>query len=248
MEARQQKVLARFGQVMTFLDANTSRIDPTTVANQRQVLASAIVQINGFAQDQIRKGTETVLAQSLSSARVALRDTYMRQVVTVGQHTLTGQHAGDPNVANARQVFTLPATRTNPLTLIAAAQAMVQIATNYKDVFTLNGVNLDAMAAAIEALQAAVKAAGSALRVSMGATKGIVNQIQVGHGAVRLLDVVIRPQLAGDAAVLAQWNSVKRAAGGLNLHNPVPLPAPVVNTTPAAATPEPATASAAAAA
>lgn len=253
MEARQQKVLARFGQVMTFLDGNTTRVVPATVANQRQVLASAIVQINGFAQDQIRKGTETVLAQSLSSARVSLRDTYMRQVVTVGQHTLTGQHPGDPDVANARQVFTLPATRTNPLTLIAAAKAMLQMATNYTDVFTVNGVNLDAMSAAIDALQAAVNAAGSAVRVSMGATKGIVAQIQVGHGAVRLLDVVIRPQLAGDAAMLAQWNSVKRAAGGLNLHTPVPIPAPVVNTTPAV-TPvvpvaaEPATPDAAAAA
>jgi hypothetical protein len=248
MEARQQKVLARFGQVMTFLSANTSRIDQTTIANQRQVLASAIVQINGFAQDQIRKGTETVLAQSLSSARVSLRDTYMRQLVTVGQHTLTGQHEGDPDVANAKQIFTLPGTRTNPLTLIAAAQAMLQIATSYAAVFTLNGVNLDAVAAAIHALQTAVKAAGSALRVSRGATQGIVAQIKVGHGAVSLLDVVIRPQLAGDAAVLAQWNSVKRAAGGLNLHTPVPIPAPVVNTPPAPTAAEPATPVAAAAA
>jgi hypothetical protein len=238
MDARQQKVLARFGQVMTFLDANTSRIDPTTVANQRQVLASAIVQINGFAQDQIRKGTETVLAQSLSSARTSLRDTYMRQLATVGQHTLTGLHAGDPNVANAKQIFTLPATRTNPLTLIASAQAMLQVAESYAAVFTLNGVDLDAVSAAIKALQAAVDANGSALRVSKGATQGIVDQIKMGHGAVSLLDVVIRPQLAGNPAVLAQWNSVKRAAGGLNLHTPVPIPVPVVNSAPAAATPD----------
>jgi hypothetical protein len=171
----------------------------------------------------------------------------MRQLVTVGQHTLTGQHQGDPDVANAKQVFTLPATRTNPLTLIAAAQAMLQIASSYADKFTINGVNLAAVSAAIDALQAAVNASGSAARVSRGATRGIVDQIKVGHGAVSLLDVVIRPQLAGNPAMLAQWNSVKRAAGGLNLHTPVPIPAPVVNSAPAAAPAETATPTAAAA-
>jgi hypothetical protein len=239
MEARQQKVLARFGQVLTFLDANTSLIDPSAVASQRQVLNSAITQINGFAQDQVKKGTETVLAQSLSSARTALRDTFMRQLATVGLHSLTGKNAGDPNVANAKQVFTLPATRTNALTLIASAQAMVQMATPFAALFTTNGVDLNAVTGAIQALQNAVTADASALRVSKGATQGIKAQLQAGHGAVRLMDVVIRPLLAGNKAVLSQWDSVKRAAGGSALPSPVPVPAAVPSgtSTPAPASP-----------
>jgi hypothetical protein len=67
-------VSARFGQVLTILDANTSLIAPIAVATQRQVLTGAIAQINGFAQDQRRKGTENVVAESLSSPRTALRD------------------------------------------------------------------------------------------------------------------------------------------------------------------------------
>ena len=237
MEAKQQKALARFGQVLTFLDANTSLIAATAVASQRQVLTSAITQINGFAQDQVRRGTENVVAQSLSSARTALRDTFMRQLATVGQHGLTGKHAGDPDVANARQVFTLPVTRTNALTLIASAQAMVQTATPYAAVFTANGVSLDAVNAAIQALQSAVTADASAQRVSKGATAGIVAQLQAGHGAVRLMDVVIRPLLAGNKPVLAQWNSVKKAAGGLSLPSPVPVPPAVPSGTTAPAAP-----------
>lgn len=38
MNARHQKIVARFGQVITFLDANTSAIPTTSLANQRQTL------------------------------------------------------------------------------------------------------------------------------------------------------------------------------------------------------------------
>ena len=221
MNARQQKVLSRFGQVLTFLDANTSIVSPTSVATQRQMLENALTQITGFAQDQVVKGTESVVAQTVSSARTSLRDTYMRQVSTVGLYLLTGKHAGDPSVANARQIFALPRTRTNALTLIDSAKAMVAVATSYASIFTTNNVNLDAVNTAIQALEAAVNAAGSAKRVSKGATQGIRDQIQAGKGAVRLMDVVIRPVLVSSKALLTQWESVKRTAGGQNLATPL---------------------------
>jgi hypothetical protein len=225
MEAKQQKVVARFSQVVSFLDANQSVIDPATVATQRQVLASAIAEINAYAQLQVLRGADHVAAQSLSSARTALRDTYMRQLATLGVHTLTGKHAGDPDVLNAKQIFTLPTTRTNAQTLLASAQAMLQTATQHAARFTSSGVNLDAAAAAVTALKTAVDAAASARRVSTGATQGIVAQVSAGHGAVRVMDTVVRPILAGNAPLLAQWESVKRAAGGVHLGAPVPVPA-----------------------
>jgi hypothetical protein len=242
MEAKQQKVLARFGQALTFLDANTSLIPPNAVASQRDVLTAAVAQINGFAQDQLRKGTENVMAQSLSSARTALRDTFMRQLSTVGLHSLTGKHAGDPALSNAKEVFTLPATRTNPLTLIASARVMVQTATPYAALFTANGVDLGKVTAAIQTLQDAVNADASAIRVSKGATQGIVAQVKAGHGAIRLMDVVIRPLLAGNKSVLAQWKSVTRSAGGLNLGSPVPVPPAVSSGSSTPAAPAPASA------
>jgi hypothetical protein len=227
MNARQQKTLARFGQVLTFLDANPSIIPATAVAKQRQLLTSAVTQITGFAQDQVLKGTESILAQTLPSARTALRDIYMRQLSTVGLYSLTGQHAGDPSVPNAAQIFAMPATRTNALTLIASATAMVTAATTYASMFTAAGVSLEAVNGAIEALQAAVTASTSATRVAKGATQGIKDQIRAGRGAVQLMDVVIRPLLASNKAMQAQWESVKRAAGGHNLASSVPVPVAV---------------------
>lgn len=236
MNARQQKVLARFGQVLTFLDGNATTVPPEKVASQRQTLESAIAQINGFAQDQVVKGQESVVAQTLSSARTSLRDTYMRQISAVGLHSLTGKHAGDPSVPNATQIFALPATHTNALTLISSAAAMQAAATPYASIFTAAGVSLDALNTAIQALQAAVNASGSAKRVSKGATQGIEEQVGAGRSAVRLMDVVIRPLLASNKALLAQWESVKRTAGGQNLAAPVPAPA-----TPSVAAPSVAT-------
>ena len=79
--------------------------------------------------------------------------------------------------------------------------------------------------AAITALETALEADATARRVSKGATQGIVAQISAGHGAVRVMDVVVRPLLAGHPPLLAQWTSVKRAAGGVHLGPPVPVPA-----------------------
>ena len=229
MNVRQRTTLDRFGQVITFLAANPSAIPPASVAGQLQALTNAISQINGFAQDQVLKGNETNLAQTLSSARIALRDTYMRQISTVGLHSLVGKLPTDPNVPNARLIFALPATRTNASALVQSAQAMVAAATPYASIFTAASVSLDQTNAAILALQNAIAADASAKRVAKGATQGIAAQIQAGHNAVRLLDVVIRPLIATDKALLAQWNSVKKAAGGVNLAPPVPVSASITS-------------------
>ena len=129
MEVRQQKMVSRFGQVLTFLDSNASIIPADKVAAQRQTLETAITQINAFAQDQVVKGTESVVAQTKVSACTALRDTYMRQLATVGQHSLMGKHPGDPNVPNAANIFALPKTHADALTLLTSARAMVAAAT-----------------------------------------------------------------------------------------------------------------------
>lgn len=165
MNQRQQKTIDRFGQVLTFLDSNTPTIPPPAVAGQRQVVEGAVTQINGFAQDQVMRGNETVLAQTLSATRIALRDTYMRQLSTVGLQHLTGKNAGDPEVPKAAQIFALPATRTNALALIASANAMLATATQYSAIFTQFGVNLQAVQGGITALQNAMNAEQSAQRI-----------------------------------------------------------------------------------
>lgn len=225
MNARQQQILVRFNQILAFLDANADTIPATLVGPQRQLLASAVAQITSFTQAQLVKGADMPASQSVASARTALRDTYVRQLSTIGLQCLTGQNAGDADVPNALQIFTMPVTRSGSLVIIGAAKAMLAVATQHADVFTTAGMNLDAASRAIEALETAHVLRGSANRVSQGATQGIKGQIRAGKGAVRIMDVIIRPLLAATPELLKEWQTAKRSAGGPKLGTPALQPA-----------------------
>jgi hypothetical protein len=149
----------------------------------------------------------------------------MRQLSRVGLYGLTGKHPGDPEVPNAKQIFTLPKTRKNSLTLIESAKAMAGAAEPYAAMFTTNGVSLEAANAAIQALETAVQSRATGKRVSQGATEGIKAQVKAGHEAVGVMDVVVRPLLAPHPELVAQWVLVKRAAGRHKLATPAAVPA-----------------------
>ena len=225
MTTRQQQILTRFNQILAFLDANAATIPATLLAPQRQALAAVVAQINSFTQMQLIKGADAPAARSVASARATLRETYLRQLSTIGLQSLTGQNAGDPNVANALQIFTMPVTRGNSLTIIQAAKAMLSVATQYADVFTSVGMDLGAVSAAIDALESALAARSTANGVSQGATQGLKGQIRAGKGAVRIMDVMLRPILAPTPELLKQWQAAKRSAGGPKYGNPAPRPA-----------------------
>ena len=239
MNAKQQRVVQRFAQVQNFLDANKALIDPASVGSQRAVLATAITQISAYAQQQQSRGVETVQAHSVASLRDSLRDSFMRPVATIALAKL-------PITPNLRSAFTLPGAKTNALTLITMAQTMVQAAEPYTQVFVDNGLKpsfLDDINQAIAGLHTAVTAADNSKVTSKGATSGIKDQLAAGKQAVKLLDAIVRPALANNKTLLAQWSTVRRTAGGPSLANPAPLPnvlQPI--TTPATA---PSTASAA---
>jgi len=222
MNSRQQQTLAQFAKILAFLDANAGTIPTTLVAPQRQTLATAVAQITSFTRAQIVKGADTPASQTVASARATLRNIYLRQLSTIGLHGLTGENAGDPSVPNAVQIFAMPVTRGNSLTIIAAAQAMLAVARQYADVFTAAGMNLDTVSAAIEALETSLTARATANGISQGATQGIKAQLRAGKGAVRIMDVMIRPVLAATPELLTQWQTVKRAAGGPKLGSPAP--------------------------
>jgi len=243
MNARQRQILARFNQILAFLDANADTIPPTLVARQRQLLSTVVDQITSFTQAQIIRGANAPASQSVASARTTLRDIYLRQLSTIGLQSLMGANAGDPSVPNALQIFTMPTTRTNPLMIIASAKAMLAVALQYPNVFTMAGMNLGAAASAIEALEAAVTARASANRVSQGATQGIKGHIRAGKGAVRIMDVIIRPALSAMPELLTQWQTAKRSAGGPKLGNLAPTvaaPASANSETPSTQTTPPA--------
>ena len=110
----------------------------------------------------------------------------------------------------------MPATRTNSHTLISSAEAMVQAAMPFQDLFAAHGVDLRLTAAAAQSLASALEARDTAKRTRVGATSGIGAAIREGHDAVRLLDVVVRPFIAGDGQRVAEWKLARRTAGTLD--------------------------------
>jgi hypothetical protein len=224
METRQQKALDRFNQVLSFLDTTQEDIPPAAVATLQRQLAAAVAAITAYASTQAGGGTTSGGAPGARAARQALRDTFMRQVATMGTARLTGKHPGDPDVPDAAQIFRMPDTRTNSHTLISSAQAMVEAATPYRDAFRALGVDLSLTAAAAEGLASSLKARDTAKRTRVGATAGIGAEIRTGHEAVRLIDVVIRPFIAGNGRLVAEWKLARRTAGALNLGDPEPVP------------------------
>lgn len=108
-----------------------------------------------------------------------------------------------------------------------ATHAMSQAAEPYTQVFVQNGLKstfLDDLNTAIGALHDAVTAADGSRVTSKGATSGIADQIKAGKQAVKLLDAIVRPALANNKTLLAQWSTVRRTAGAPNLGAPAPLP------------------------
>src|SRR5579871_6465477 len=148
MNAKQQKVVQRFAQVQSFLDANTAVIEPDSVAPQRAVLAGVVTQIGTYAQQQQSRGVETVQAHTVASLRDSLRDSTMRPIATIALAKL-------PITPNLRSAFTLPPAKTNALQLITMAQTMSQAAQPYAQVFIQNGLKstfLDDLNSAVSAL------------------------------------------------------------------------------------------------
>ena len=238
MNGKQQKLVQRFVQVESFLDANQALIDPASVAPQRVVLANAIAQVATYAQQQQSRGVETVQAHTVASLRDSLRDSFMRPIATIALAKL-------PITPNLRSAFTLPPAKTNALTLVTMAQTMGQAAVPYAQVFIQNGLKptfLDDLSKAVGALHDAVTAADGSKVTSKGATSGIKEQLVAGKGAIRLIDAIVRPDLASNKTLLSQWNTVKRTAGAPKLSTPAPLPNVLQ---PITSTPQPAPASAA---
>jgi hypothetical protein len=225
MKASQQKVLDQFIQVLSFLDATQEVIPPAAVSTLQRQLSAAVGAINGYASTQARGGVRSDGGPGVHATRQALRDTFMRQVATMGISRLTGKHPGDPDVPNAAQIFRMPDTRTNSHTLISSAEAMVQAAMPYREAFAALGVDLSLTAAAAQSLASSLAARDTAKQTRVGATAGIGAAIRSGHEAVRLLDVVIRPFIAGNGRLVAQWKLARRTAGALNLGDPAPVPA-----------------------
>ncbi len=209
MKAQHVIVLNTLQRVQRFMDTNDGVLGSVNDSGYRHVLDDVVTTlkehaVNQNASQQAGQG-ETARQRALRSA---LRQNHMRPIATIALAELPQV----PEFVSLR----MPANNATPQRLIAAAGAMAAAARKYESTFTAGGLAPDFVAqlqAAADAVDESVTNRGTTTTTQHAATAGLSASAKRGRAAVRVLDSLVRPQLAGNAALLAQWNTAKRFSG-----------------------------------
>ena len=209
MQAKHVTVLNTLQRVQRFMDTNTEALGAVNTAGYRRALDDTVTALKDHAVNQSasqRQGQgETAKQRALRSA---LRENHMRPIATIA-------------AAELRQVpefvaFGMPSPNLTSQRLIAAAGAMGKAALGYEGIFITGGLApdfLQQLQAAADAVSQSLTDRGTSTTTQAAATAGLDATTERGRGIVRVLDSLILPQLAGNAALLTQWKTAKRFVG-----------------------------------
>ncbi len=137
---------------------------------------------------------------------VALREQHMKPIVTFARASLRG-------VPGFKALSRLP-VHLSGQALVNTARGMATAAAPYEADFTraqLAPDTVDQLVQATNALESALSARKDAERRRIGATAGIKEQVARARSAVAMLDPIVMQKLRGNAQLLAEWRSAKRA-------------------------------------
>ncbi len=209
MQAKHVTVLNTLQRVQRFMDTNADTLGSVNTSGYRHVLDDTVIAlkdhaVNQSASQQMGQG-ETARQRALRSA---LRQNHMRPIATIA-------------AAELRQVpefiaLRMPAPNLTTQRLIAAAGAMRVAAQSYEHTFVAGGLAadfLDQLQAAADALTQSLTDRGASTTTQAAATAGLAATASRGRATVRVLDSLVQPQLAGNAALLTQWKTAKRFVG-----------------------------------
>lgn len=209
MQATHATVLSTLQRVQRFMDTNAEALGPINTAGYRRVLDDVANTLSAHAVSQA--ASKNIGSGETAKQRVlrnALKLNTMRPIAAVA----AAQLKEVPEFASLK----MPAAGTTSARLVAAAGAMSTAATTYQQTFTDAGLPadfLDRLNTAAEALNNSLVNRGNTKGSQAGATAGLKAEAARGREAVRVLDALIEPQLAGNAVLLVQWNSAKRFGG-----------------------------------
>ncbi|MEO7086828.1 MAG: hypothetical protein ABI442_07530 [Gemmatimonadaceae bacterium] len=255
MQSNQATDLNMLLRVQRFLDVNGDTLGTINKSGYRAVLDDVVTNLSGHAVNQTT--SKRVGAAETARERVlrnALRLNNMRPIATVA----AAQLRQTPEFV----AFKMPAGNSTSRTLIAWAGAMHNAAAGYSKTFTDAGLPADFLAqlqTAADVLNTSITNRGATKNLQSGATTGLSAEATRGRQAVKVLDSLVEPEIAGNLAVLAQWRSAKRIGGKAPAiastsidaaanapveapaSAPVPVPVPVPVPSPAPAPSSPAT-------
>jgi hypothetical protein len=209
MQTAHSTVLNTLMRVQRFMDTSADALGALNESGSRRTLDDVVTSLSSHAVNQAaskRVGSAETAKQRV--LRNALKVNHMRPIATVAK-------------AQLKQVpeflaLKMPAANTTSRRLIAAAGAMAVAAKNYAKTFTDAGNPADflqQLQTAASALDASLTDRGATTSTQSGATAGLKAETARGRDAVKVLDSLIEPQLAGDTVLLVQWKSAKRFGG-----------------------------------
>lgn len=209
MQTTHSAVLNTLERVQRFMDTNANALGTLNTSGYRRILDDVVTTLSAHAVNQAaskRVGSgETAKQRAL---RNALKLNHLRPIAAVA----AAQLKQVPEFAALKMP---PANSTSRL-LIAAAGGMAAAATTYEKTFTDAGLPAGFLAelrTAADALNASITNRGTTTTLQSGATAGLRAESARGREAVRVLDSLIEPQIAGDTVLLVQWKSAKRFGG-----------------------------------
>jgi hypothetical protein len=244
MELRQLNALEAARRVYGFLTTTPlppplATMDPS-FTQLVQTLGTLITSVDTDAATQIPGNTKSQIAARNGAAKT-LRSTYLRPLRKVAQIILKS-NAGVNLSPGFPSLIHLPETH-NDQALVAAANAVVQNITPYKDLFIAKGMPatfLDQFTAAVNTLVQSAESQRSAKTSQVSATADIDRLLKEIRDTIHLLDINVVRECKADKengpAADAAWVSAKRirrATTPTPSSTATPKPTTTVSPTPA---------------
>jgi len=195
--------------VQRFLDANGALLGSVNQSGYRAILDDVVTTLSAHAVTQTtsKRMSAAVVAKE-RVLRNALKLNHMRPIAAVA-------------AAQLRQVPEFLALKMPPLNsssraLVAWAGAMTNAASAYTKTFVDAGLPADFLGqlqTASDALNGALTSRGATKAAQRGASAGLDAEASRGRQAVKVLDSLVEPLIAGDVALLSEWKSARRFGG-----------------------------------
>lgn len=206
MDAEERNVYRSFRRVQEYLAARHLGAESPQLGKQSQDLDAVIAQLSKEMVDQ-EAGHRLTKAESANQRglRGALQRQHMLPVSRVAREVF--------GVSGMDKALRMPSAAASSEALVSAARAMAESAEAHAPVFVEHGLLAEfatRLRDAASALDASLGARDGTRRRRVTATAAVRDQLKRGRRAVRLLNAILAPRLAGDAEQLAAWENVKR--------------------------------------
>ncbi|MEP6622750.1 MAG: hypothetical protein ABJE47_25740 [bacterium] len=209
MQSSHAAVLSMLTRVQRFLEANAAALGAIDQSAYSTVLNDAVAALSEHDVSQsISKRAQAANTAKQRVLRNALKLNHMRPIATIAGVQLSQV----PEFAALR----MPRANSTSRALIAVAGAMSDAASPHAPTFISGGLAPDFLAqlhTAASALELSLSNITNNQTNRSGATAGLAAEATRGRQAVKVLDTLVEPQIAGNIPLLSQWKTAKRVGG-----------------------------------